>query len=839
MDFADNTGANTTFNSQFNIEQNDIKIEYHPNSGKPPVIERFDIHTADHDHVPSNDSRLRSWLPFCTRMDFEVATLALECSMNDKQTEKLIMLLNHVQQGFDKCTLKDYKEVQDTWDLAAEKSTKACSSLKTSSMFHIAKLLMTLMSISDRYGTGYRNFLDKDIVSKMEWHAQRLFKYDANRGIWTRFRNEPWTADRWWKLQDTLPANAVPLFIIFYANKNKLSSFGTAKGYPVVARLANLPTDIRNGVGEGGGRVVGWLPVVSEDSNRSNKTDFVNFKAIVWHESVLKILESLIEYSQTGYSMFCGDQIWRLIYPLLLLESSDYEEQCIMALIRGLHGLCPCPKCFVPNDKLLEPTNAELRTAAHAHEQLQIANTKPSKTEKEKILKKFSMRPNVFMKLANGDPYAGSSFDDLHFQDSGLWGDHIFPLLKAHISALSTARDTSTLLDDRFKSFPRWRKLHHFPDGVFKITFNDGSKHHDISKDNDKAGYQLLKLTRTYLNVIMYSALENQTDETIAAGRLAINKMFTAIKVVSMPKYSKTDSNLDEAKSWNFIKLHYHQHLFDDIEEKGNLRSTSTRPNEKLHGPIRKIYLRRTNFKDVANQIVHIDHQCVVAGLIRSRLNVLDSLRCPEMDDIIPEDAEKPTRNSHFKIGSRLPAVTMGILEESERLFEHFFRRLSKFMSGLLRASDIELPGNQDIKYTKHDMVTPYQYLKVSVDYLRCNPFFNKEPHYDFVIFDSIDGPIFAQLRYIFTCTVGDNLYPIALVQSYKAVPTTRRPRSDKYHGLLRLQRDNGTEFISVRSIIRGAVVLKLSEREAFVWDVLDNDMFLRVISSFPGYTSA
>lgn len=64
-----------------------------------------------------------------------------------------------------------------------------------------------------------------------------------------------------------------------------------------------------------------------------------------------------------------------------------------MALIRGLHGLCPCPKCFVPNDKLSEPTNAELRTAAHAHEQLQIANAKPSKTEKEKILKKFSMRP--------------------------------------------------------------------------------------------------------------------------------------------------------------------------------------------------------------------------------------------------------------------------------------------------------------------------------------------------------------------------------------------------------------------------------------------------------------
>lgn len=64
-------------------------------------------------------------------------------------------------------------------------------------------------------------------------------------------------------MQDTLPANAVPLCIIFYADKSKLSSFGTAKGYPVIARLANLPIDIRNGVGAGGGRVVGWYPIVS------------------------------------------------------------------------------------------------------------------------------------------------------------------------------------------------------------------------------------------------------------------------------------------------------------------------------------------------------------------------------------------------------------------------------------------------------------------------------------------------------------------------------------------------------------------------------------------------
>jgi len=34
------------------------------------------------------------------------------------------------------------------------------------------------------------------------------------------------------------------------------------KGYLVIARCANLPTDICNGNGFGGGRVVGWLPIV-------------------------------------------------------------------------------------------------------------------------------------------------------------------------------------------------------------------------------------------------------------------------------------------------------------------------------------------------------------------------------------------------------------------------------------------------------------------------------------------------------------------------------------------------------------------------------------------------
>ena len=50
-----------------------------------------------------------------------------------------------------------------------------------------------------------------------------------------------------------------------YADKSVLSSFGTAKGYPVMARILNLPSKVWHGEGVGGTQVVGWLPVVSQE----------------------------------------------------------------------------------------------------------------------------------------------------------------------------------------------------------------------------------------------------------------------------------------------------------------------------------------------------------------------------------------------------------------------------------------------------------------------------------------------------------------------------------------------------------------------------------------------
>ena len=144
-----------------------------------------------------------------------------------------------------------------------------------------------------------------------------------------------------------LPPEARPLVLCVYADKSKLSSFGTKKGYPVIARCANLPVEIQNGKGLGGGRGVGWLPVVccniyccfpssslsdntfeiEEDAAESRKPNYVNFKCVVWHKSFYELLASIRELSKVGYNIQCADGVIRHIFPAILMLSADYEEQ--------------------------------------------------------------------------------------------------------------------------------------------------------------------------------------------------------------------------------------------------------------------------------------------------------------------------------------------------------------------------------------------------------------------------------------------------------------------------------------------------------------------------------
>lgn len=66
---------------------------------------------------------------------------------------------------------------------------------------------------------------------------------------------------------------------------------------------------------------------VEEDASETHKKKFVDFKNVIWHESFLKILESIKQYSKTGCKIMCGDGVERVLFPFIFILSADYEEQ--------------------------------------------------------------------------------------------------------------------------------------------------------------------------------------------------------------------------------------------------------------------------------------------------------------------------------------------------------------------------------------------------------------------------------------------------------------------------------------------------------------------------------
>ncbi|KAJ7248079.1 hypothetical protein C8J57DRAFT_1438022 [Mycena rebaudengoi] len=823
----------------------DIKREFHPHSQRKATLQSLqDYRTSESSACRGPPTNQQPWLPFRTRLDFEVSEFAQEAMLNQNQVNTLVSLIRRCAAYIDGFTLTNHADMNKQWDLASKKCTQ------------FQKFDIT---VPDRKGEGEQTFemharplwdwardliQDPSLSSYFVWDAERAYKYDGDKFV--RFFTEPWTANALWDVQSKLlndkAAKSCPY--ILYADKSKLSSFGTQKGYPVVARLVNTVLSIRNSNGcWGGGQIVGWLPVVVDDSDESGKKGYADFKNAVWHASFYKLLESIVEHSKTGIWTPCGDGELRWLFPMLLILASDYEEACVMALIRGLQALYPCPICYVKKEEQADHTVVgRLRTAAESQDVVREGRKKKTAEEREVLLKNHSLRnvENIFWNIANSDPHKALSFDRLHAHASGLWGGHLFPLLKRHTEAKMGR--ASAKIDKHFSDFPRWRGLHHF-DYVTNISFNDGSKHEDIAKMmvfaahtvlTDKLDLLLLQCIRSYVELDIYASFKLHTTDTIAAGRRAHEKFGEVINV-----------NFED-KNWDFPKMHSHRHLFDDIENKGVTLNFGTKIDEAMHGPARATYLRQTNFRDVADQILRADHRRLVGKFICDQINDLDGLFWGNQDDI-PSDLEEI---SNVLVGSKQKSTLFSAIElemQTDLAFHNFRIRFSTFVSNFLQVYGHGLPDGKLVRFTPDDEVIPFRFLNVffqsldnwedDSDYLRCSPMFYGYPRYDAAIVKTSTGTLFAQLIYIFACRIGDKVHAFALIQPMDA-GTGQLTSKDKVLGFYRVRakpRQN-SEFISVHSIIRGALLIPAGDkhREFLVVDVVDPDMFLRLKSMYP-----
>ena len=117
-------------------------------------------------------------------------------------------------------------------------------------------------------------------------------------------------------------------------------------------------------------------------------------------------------------------------------------------------------------------------------------------------------------------------------------------------------------------------------------------------------------------------------------------------------------------------------------------------------------------------------------------------------------------------------------------------------------------------------------------DYLRCTPKFFGKPRYDCVLVQTVHKCIFARILFIFAIKLGSSYHAIVLIQPYDSYLGPRR-RKDEELGLFRVGAKPNSEFIPLRSIIRGALLVQDFDEEKsgefIVVDVIDGDMFFRI----------
>ncbi|KAK7034432.1 hypothetical protein R3P38DRAFT_2518906 [Favolaschia claudopus] len=837
----------------------DIQYIYHPHSKRSSETCTLREHLQQESarrRIPSTNET--PWAPFHTRLDFEVAEFAQENMLNRAATNKLITLIRRCAENMKDLTIVHSADIDKQWDAAAKKCTDF---KKYDVVVPYKNNTGTTTEKFDMYARPLWDWAvdlikDPSLSRCFVWDSVRMFRHNGVSFI--RFWNEPWTADALWEIQSKLPDNpdAKPCPFILYADKSKLSSFGTQKAYPIIARLANVVVGIRNSDDWGGGQVVGELPVVQDDTAVSGKTRYVNFKNAVWHASFYKLLESVARHSKTGIWTLCGDGKERWLFPVILILAADYEEASVMTLIRGSGGNHPCAVCLIHRDEQSDLTIiADLRTAQGSKEAVETAQSSSAEAG-ENLLKGLGLRKveNAFWNVANSDAHHATSFERLHSNHSGLGGDHLIGQVKAHLENLEGR--AAAKVDKHFNSFPRWRNLNHFQ-SVTNISFNDGSKHEDIAKMmvyashdvlTDKAGFLLLQCLRSYLEVDLYVGLELHTAETIAAGRRHLQKFDRLMK-----EYQNTcvDTPFGE-KNWNFPKMHLQQHAFDDIVRKGASRNFGAKIDESMHAATRAAYLRQTNFKNVTPQILRSLHRTLVAKYIRDQLDGRETfLDDDDFEQQAPSDIE-PVGN--VVVGSRKTPTSFADLEnvmKEDTAFTRFRLRFAEFLNIFLPAFGYTLPQGKRVALQPTQEIIPFQFLKVffqsletwieDADYLRCSPSFHNSERYDAALVKTVDGHIFARLVYVFTHKIEDKTHPFALVQALD-VGIGVRTTKDKALGLYRVRerQRKECEFISVHSIVRGAFIVPDFSRKGdyLVVDIIDADMFLRLRGLYPTHIS-
>ena len=226
------------------------------------------------------------------------------------------------------------------------------------------------------------------------------------------------------------------------------------------------------------------------------------------------------------------------------------------------------------------------------------------------------------------------------------------------------------------------------------------------------------------------------------------------------------------------------------------------------------------------------------------------------------EDEQNTEDYFHIRLGSIQKPLTFQDIKQSnanDKAFDQFQIKLNLFLNNYFQTVRGSYPQGRPIQFKGDDMVRlaccqlasyywlfqviEYHYVKVNfeskvdwcqyTDYLRCSLSFHGWARHDCAIFQTQQHDIFTWMIFLFTCSIGNEKFPLALVQPYDVGLVGQQLSKDNHLSFWRVREQShaSAEIFSVHSIIHGALLYPDNTRpgEHLVIDTIDTDMFLHV----------
>ncbi|KZV95472.1 hypothetical protein EXIGLDRAFT_820424 [Exidia glandulosa HHB12029] len=808
-----------------------FRIVYHPHSRQPDRLVPLDGSSQTlRDGIPALLgcgprpllSSTRPWAPFRSYADFTFAEEMVNQRQSGLYIDRHLRLIDsHWSKGGSALSFRSHRDL----GLALEAARKLVVPFQSGSVTE--EWNGHRLSFSFEYRDPWEWILslvkDPALAAVSNWHAFR--KFYCSDGQEERWYDHPKSATRCWDIEDTLPPpNPFPHFFAglhVWSDKGLMNK--TVKKHPVLVRATWLPVEIFSASGNGGGILLILMPIVEHpdgpDADATPDSAFGLFKMRVYQKIYAVVFDSLRVHSRIGCAITCGDIVPRVLWPGVLIVSLDGEESFYFCATKAAGANIPCSCCLCRKEDLARLTLvSKPRTTLDMRAVYMHAQTLPSKTAREAYLTTFGLHdvPQFLWEFGNSDPYQARSYDDLHFDDEGKWGKHLWPLTLERLNYLKCSKT----FDQYVSHFPRWRTLRHITHPSTR-EYADGNWHRNLLARTLPCLVQLLPhndclipCIRAYQKYCIMKGLHSASDS-----RLQALQSFVA-------KYEATCTRVSAVygKNFNFYKQHMCAHVVPEIRATGTLNHKTTRIGEAFMQEIKQSY-EATNFKStVDHQIGERDSDMEAIARIRTTINEYDQL----LDDCHdqPEDEDEATEPQLEEDDDWHLSAPDGFGRSDGSIYN------CQGMSGLYKAAD--LMATTQLRFFK----CLYVYFQSQEDYrqahdiLRCNKNFHSHPRYDCITYRTADGFLgFGRLHHIMRCQLSTKRHiDMAVVTCF--TPSRWKPNTI-WEDCSVYDEQTSLSFVPLADVYRGAIMCPAfgSDRPQtyYLMDDVDCDMFLRL----------